>query len=472
MAAGLLLGCGSEPGDESPTSLQRAVRCPGQYDWLVTTDYFGAHRGDPVLPTDVNHAAAAELVHSEPTNPGKERFAVAWVRKIDKWIYVRRWDTYTKSFLGGEQLLSPWASTVGWIHSLGFDDNCQVIPGETTCAWFTWEDSFGDVDTAAVGANGGTYIGLYFDGYEPSGDSGVEYLGWGQYVRKKLLAYISRGGSMDRRQVRFKLLDNSGAEILDLPLHTTGTGFRAYQTAVAWSSVEKRWLVAWTESNYPNQPKKNGKVYVMYVGFNGVPGPAPDPQETDPTKPGGPLLYCEGVWTQPECGESFAAGSVGSGAQPLSNPNCVCKSIWLASSYYSRIRDGQGVVKDRYRLQTYGKVAQINAKGERVGSPSTTGNCMTWCPLTEAAFWYEEGFTPFQTMDRVQGSRTTHYRLQEDSPLRYYAGQVTAGPYDKPQAFRSNGHLAVAVATDGGDLDPSAGLKLTIVDVHSLGCPP
>lgn len=129
------------------------------------------------------------------------------------------------------------------------------------------------------------------------------------------------------------------------------------------------------------------------------------------------------------------------------------------------------MVKDRYRLHNYGKVAEINANGQRVGSPSISGNCTTWCPMIEAAFWYEGGFTPFQGMDYYSGSHTMHYRLKEDSAQRYYAGLVTTGSYFRPQGFRSDGHVAVAVATNGGDADPSAGLKLTIVDVHSGGCP-
>jgi hypothetical protein len=474
VATGLGCGCAGEPEEDPVGVLQAAVRCRGQYNKLITTNFFGAHLGDLYYPDEIRHAAAAELVYSVPTSPGNERFAVAWVRKTDKKIYVRRWDTYTKSFLGGEQLLSSSTSPAGWIHTLGFDDNCQVIPGEATCAWFTWQDSAGQVRRGAVGANGGTYVGPSFYGYAPSGDAGVIYRWPGIYWRKKLLAYISRGGSTDRRQIRAKLLDESGTELSDQLLYTTAAGFRAYQTAVAWSSVEERWLVAWTENNWPDFSYKNGKVYVMYVGFDGDPGPAPDPLETDPNESDGPVMYCEGDWYQPKCEGAPSSASAPGGVQPLWNPLCTCKSIWLASSYYSTVKDGQGVVKDRYRLHNYGKVAQINAEGQRVGNPVTSDTCETWCPMTEAAFWYEGGFTPFQTMDYSLSAGTTHYRLLEDSGLpRIYAGPVTDDPYDTPQAFRSNGHVAVAVATDKSEQDPSPspGLKLTIVDVHSGGCP-
>ena len=44
------------------------------------------------------------------------------------------------------------------------------------------------------------------------------------------------------------------------------TGRSAYQTAVAWSAQDSRWLVAWTENAYPSLA--NGAVYTAYVNFD------------------------------------------------------------------------------------------------------------------------------------------------------------------------------------------------------------
>jgi len=464
LTTSLWLGCEGEKDDLPIGSHESSMKCTGQDDKLITLDYFGAHRPVPIYPTDVSHATAAELVYSNHTFPGKERFAVTWVRKTDNKIYFSIWDTDTKKFTDSEQLLSNWPSPVGWIHTLGFDDNCQVISGETTCAWFTWEDSSGDVDRAAVGANGGTYINYdYFDGYAPSGDAGTVYLGWGQYERKKLLAYISRGGSTDRRQIRAKLLNNAGVELSDILLYTTDADFSAYQTAVAWSSVEERWLVAWSENNWPKFNNKNGKVQKRYVNFDGTLGPAPT----------SPVMYCEGAWDNPNCNISKANSSSRTSENGVRiNHWCACKSIWLASSYYSSITD-QGVVKDRYRLHQYKWHAQINANGQRVGIPSSHPSvpCQIYCPMTESAFWYGADFTPFQIME-MDVAQTVHHRLKEDSAVSYGAGQDTSSPYAYPQAFRSDGTVAIAVATNGLQTYPTAsGLKLTIVDVYYGGCP-
>lgn len=410
MMTAMLFGCENAP-DEIPVGRHESeIRCPGQYDQLVTSDYYGHSFYVPVYPEDISHAMDAELLYSEHASPGKERFAVAWVRKSDKNIYFRRWDTHTKAFLGGEQLLKDWASPVGWIKTLGFDDNCQVISGETTCAWFTWEDSYGDVDRAAVGANGGTFVSYnYFQGYAPSGDAGTVEIWWGYYERKKILAYISRGGSVDRRQIRVKLLNNAGVELSDQLLYTTDADFRAYQTAVAWSSVEERWLVAWSENEYPpTVPQdKNGKISIRYVNFNGSLGPSPT----------GPVTYCSRTWNDPNCGVTKKGSASGSsGSQPKKNDHCTCKNIWLASSYYSSITD-QGVVKDRYRLHCYDKHLQINANGQRVGIPASGSLCNTFCPITEANFWYGSDYTPFQMMDDVSGYFSGHYRLKEDNTV-------------------------------------------------------
>jgi hypothetical protein len=467
LAPFVLTSCGELPFEDPVSRHEAAQRCSGQWDKQITNDYFGAHEENPWYTWEVHHAAAAEMVYSDPGTPSKERFAVAWVRRSDKKIYFRRYDTYTKSFSAGEQLLSNWTSPVGWIHTLGFDDDCKVISGQSTCAWFTWEDYAGDVDRAAVAPNGVKYVSSsYFDGYAPSGDIGRKYLGWGVWVRKRLLAYISRGGTMDRRQVRYKLLDHANdTEIKDGLLHTTAADFRAYQTAVAWSSVERRWLVAWAENHHPFlEPGYVGKVQARFVDF--------DTGDPDPQFPAETIIdACDGGAGLTPLAQLGTAAAPSGDVQPRDNPYGVCRSIWLASSYYSTLKDEYGVVRDRYRLHQYGIEARINGNGKLVSKYGLTPFCLTWCPITEAGFYYSGSLTPFQILVNAS-QRTDHLRLREDSWVSYNAGQVTASPYSLPQAFRSDGSVAVAVATNGTPLDPSSGLRLTIVDVRRDGCPP
>ena len=450
---------------------EKAVRCPGQYNKLITTDYFGAHPDDypPTDPTprQISHAAAAELVYSEAGWPPKVRFAMAWVRKSNKNIYFRIWDTHTKSFQGAEQLLKDWPSPNGWIKTLGFDENCTVVQGASTCAWFTWEDTWGDVNRAAVGDNGGTYIGAYFDGFEPSGDTGTFFVGgwpWGYIVRRKLLAYINP----DRKQVRAKILNSAGQEIQDILVYaipTSDSSFSAFQTAVSYSTNEQRWLVAWAENDWPKDTGKNGKVMVRYVDFDGQLGPAPQPTN--------PVMYC--ATSSPECGATKQPQAIAGGGQWKYNSHCYCKSIWLASSYYSSIQDNEGVVKDRYRVHQYFKNAQINGNGERVAlyEGANKIGCTDWCPMTEAAFYYPGGYTPFQVLSSTLSPvRIEHIRLKENSFVHYNAGTAIDGPAFYPQAFRSNGSITVAVGTDLVQNNPSnAKLELSIVDLYQGGCP-
>jgi len=132
------------------------------------------------------------------------------------------------------------------------------------------------------------------------------------------------------------------------------------------------------------------------------------------------------------------------------------------------------VVKDRYRLNQYGCSAEIKANGSLAAIyHGPTHICTNWCAITEAAFRHGPYLTPFQVMEHELGTtRALHAHVREDSYVTYSAGQVTGNGYAWPQAFRSDGSVAVAVTTNGSYLDPNSGLELTIVDVKRDGCPP
>jgi hypothetical protein len=74
-----------------------------------------------------------------------------------------------------------------------------------------------------------------------------------------------------------QLLDDSGSPIAgsEKELASAEPGRAFFQTAVAWSSNEKRWFVAWTDSMYPTPcPYCAGAVglaYGTYVTFDGQP---------------------------------------------------------------------------------------------------------------------------------------------------------------------------------------------------------
>ncbi len=446
--------CGLESAPPPAGARAGALQCAGQVDKVVTaSDYLGAREELSFgTPDAIGHAAAAELLYSEVGPPSKERFAVAWIKASDRKVYVRRYDTYTKAFLGGEAQLSPWGLVRPWVRHLGFDDDCVAIFGETTCAWFTWADDYGDVNWRAVGAGGAMGTTRWFDGRDPSGDTGQVEEGCPfdcHIVRKKLLAFISSGSTgPERGQVKAKILDGDGSVLSEVTLYTTATGWKAYQTAVAWSSSEARWLVAWTENTYP-AGGLNGRILARYVNFDGTLGPAPNPAN--------PISYCEG--NSPQCA-NLAIARPG-GPSPRLNSSCVCKGIWLASS-------DAGTATDRYRLHHYGRHARLDKDGLRTAL-DLRWFCKTYCPLTEGVFFYQNGTAAFQQMDVGTPTRPAEHRhLIVDSFAS--VNQLAATTYHIPQAFRANGKVAVAVSTNG--ITSASGLQLSIVDVQANGCPP
>jgi len=285
-----------------------------------------------------------------------------------------------------------------------------------------------------------------FSGRQPSGDTGQTYVG-GQLVRKKLIAWINS----ERTQVKVALLYNNGQIIPGTTsvLRAVPFGLHAFQTVTAWSPNDSRWLVAWTEHNYPTQPYVNGIVYTRYVNFEGTLG----------TYVNG-ITYCAGDWDSSGCGPTIADEA----AAPLQNNSCKCMGLWLASSYYS------GSTQDRYRLHQYNKHAQLSSLGIRQGDPAS-GYCGgTWSPITEAGFWYDGNHTPFQCLSSpASGNGTNHRRLVENdlAAAPYEAGQVFPPYFNMGQAFRADGSVAVALATN-----EVAELRLSIVDVRANGCPP
>jgi hypothetical protein len=444
----LMSACGDESAFDL-NSRQAAVTCLGQYDKLVTTTdtaYLGARESqvgsDPNL---VGHAADAELLFSQYASPSSEQFAIAWVRSSDKLVYVRAYSTATKAFTGPPQALHPWPSqNSGWVRTLGFDDNCLAIPNpQNTCAWFTWEDPWAYVNYRAVAPNGTLSQVRDFLGHHPSGDAGQVYIPYQGYIRRKLLAYISS----NRQQVKARLLNNDGSATgTEVTLQTLSGNTRAYQTTVSWSSTDQRWVVAWTEHPYP--ASGNGAVKTRAVTFDGA---------LCGNCTLNHIMYCEGDPNQPACAPSLAGAS---GGGILLNPTCSCYGIWQASSYYSN-------GTDRLRLHHYGKHVRLDNYGVKTALSTSVG-CVAFCPITEAAFWYGSDYTPFQLMTSNAGTQTTdHWRLVRDSFSTYNGGQVTANPFNTPQAFRSDGSVAVGLATDN-----AGGLRLSIVDVKANGCPP
>jgi hypothetical protein len=451
----LCSGCGFEMDEPPSVSMRQSpVVCNGQSDKLITTatvGYLGAreevNRGpDYVGPESIGHSSAAELLWSQAA-PSNEHFAVAWISNTqqNRTPWVRRYSTSTKNFLAAPQQLDTYSSP-GWMQTLGFDDNCSgAVAGAQTCAWFTWEDTFPYINWRAIGNNGAMSALHYsFIGHAPSGDTGQVLLGW-QIVRKKLLAWVSN----DRTQVYAQLLDNNGWPMAgtQVVLYSAPVNFNAYQTATAWSSREQRWLVAWTVNDTRIPAVNNGIIYSRYVSFDGSPGPANNV-----------IMYCEGLWNQPLCG----AGAKANGAAPLANSRCSCKGLWLASSWYSNNP------MDRYRIHQYSKHARLDTTGTRQAIASM---CTTYCPITEAGFWYGSDHTPFQYLVPGSGNPMYYDRLVEDSFSSYREYGASPPPFFVPQAFRSDGSVAVAVATDSTP-GFATGLKLSIIDVRQNGCPP
>ncbi|MFH1132498.1 MAG: transposase [Pseudomonadota bacterium] len=430
----LCLSCRGTELSKEISSSKSSMKCPGMYDVQVTYDYWGNHEGhtDPI----VNHASAAELVYSELGPPSKERFAVAWIRYSDRNVFVKRYDTSIPGFWGDEQQLNTGMLPANWVQRLGFDEDCVGISGvDEPCAWFAWESE--EIQYRAVGANEVLGEIHSFDGHQPSGDTGVV-----QGEHKKLLSYITPG----RKQVKAKLLDHFGEEILEVTLRTLTEDWNAYQTSVAWSSNEDRWLVAWTEDVWPIQDRDNGMIKTRIVKFDGSLGATVNH-----------VMYCDG--NVPWCN-----GGVGDDIDAY-NPSCICKGLWLSSSWYS-------TPTDRYRLHQYSIHARLDYEGIKT-AVDQYANCSVYCPITEASFYYPQGHTPFQQL--IRGFSPTllanHTRLIEDSFYYVEAGDVFAPPYYFSQAFKSNGSVAIALATDGETSTGMPGLRLSIVDVRPGGCP-
>jgi len=456
---GMVLACGND--DVGPTTHvgrnTPAVRCNGQYNITVTSDFVGGQEEvvDSIGGLDaetVSHAAAAELVESTHTSPGEVRFALAWVAQSDKKVRVRIWDTGSQGFVGSTVSL-PYPSTERkWVRHMGFDDDCQAISSVSTCAWFTWEDgtsisSYVNWTPIGPGAEVGTV--RWRPGHDGSGGVGVVRRGtWPffYYERKRLIAWISR----DRRTVYAGFLNPDGSPIagsLVLTNDLKKNGMVAYQTAVEWSSTEERWIVTWGESDEsPGFGKNNGLIRSTYVTWNG--GWAPPNF----------IMYCEGQ--QEKCGltKNTTTGPTGAKA----NSECACKGYWLASSYYSQSTD-------RYRLYHYNFMARLDADAKKVALDAMTGSGGrgTYHPITESAFYYDEEktlvFTPFQMLGAF-ASGVGHYRLVGDSASFISAGPVNDSS-DVGQAFRSNGAVAAALSAADGQL------HLGIVDVIQGGCP-
>ena len=352
--------------------------------------------------------------------------------------------------MAGEVELSPWPSPQ-WVRHMGFDDNCSdLCPGYQSCAWFVWEDDqYTDVNWRAVCPDGTMSVSgaLYLDGHQPSGDSAMACVAWWQgrciqWERRKLLAWISE----DRLYVNVVLLYDNGQvnSSSQRTIAVAGANRLFYQTAVAWSSNENRWLVSWTDALASTSGGGFGHAYSTWIDFNGNWRPSGNVT----------LMQCDAISDCPQGG----ATSVGAPNTVMQNSFGACKGIWLASSYYSN-------ATDRYRFMNYSCQRRIDADGVPAATMEKNG-CITYCPITEANYSHSGYSHPFQMLVS-NGTAADHWHLRLDSYGKYSAGSAFDSPYNIPQGFRSNGFVAAALSASKFVAAPSpSDLALTVVDLY------
>jgi hypothetical protein len=415
--------------------------CPGNTDEVATLDYWGPQEDEGTFPGEdpslTSHAAALELVWKYEGAPADEKFAVAWIPGGGGHAQVRIYDRKKDRFLQTREL-NILANT-RWISKLGYDIQCGDVSGAQSCGWFTWQGQQGQsaetVMWRAVGDNnqlGPTHIG--YPGYSPSGETGTYGV--------KLLAWIE----LERLKVMGIFLDERGQPIgAEFVINNVPSPFKAYQTSVAYSLLDEKWLVAWEESA-PFGSGLNGRLKTKWVELGGSMGPSNH------------IMYCN--QQNPLCYPGLAGGGQ---AAPLAT-NCSCHGFWLASSQYSESTE------DRYRLHHYGDHARLNRYGQLVGRLTGAMNCSTCCPMTESNYWHRDVHTPFQMLyENLTGEdRTDHRHLVQGDETGFYDEGYAVGAHCRyPQAARSGRTVSAAVS---GCNEEGHVLRLSLTDLYEGGC--
>ncbi|MCK5798956.1 MAG: hypothetical protein KAI47_17310 [Deltaproteobacteria bacterium] len=459
------------------------MTCSGHVELFVTTDYEGAH--EEVLsggfdPNAISHAAALEVARDAPVK--STVFAMGWIPRVstDPKVALYR---YNPAGFTTTVTLPYQVSSRKWIARSGYDPTCAAtVSGATGCAWFAWTDKYGDVDWIAVGDNGATGGLSWVHGWDASGDVGIVYFSSGN-LERQLRVYISP----DRTQVLAKIYEGTNLVGGPVILRTVQNNFKAYQTTVAWSERNQRWLVVWGEYYMNSDHYWKSKVTSRIVRFDGTLGLAKsvmyceqDPNTsrcsvtkvTSSTMKGSLSLQAspdardvDGELTRPDSGPTAPIGK--------HNTGCACYGIWLgASRQWNTWPD-----VDAFRVHQYGVQARIDGEGDcvawyvlRDGYQSLTHECSTYCPLDRLPPKWLGVDTGVYQMARQSGNSAEMIYEAVASPVTALQDQVH--PFTPlPQALRTTGDLTATLATNHIYTEPSAWLRLTISDAGSGVCP-
>ena len=471
---------------ESVGTRQDPMVCSGYQGLFVTADYEGAHEGvhtTSLEPNLISHAAALELVQDVPVV--NTIFAAGWIPRVSANPEVLLYRYHPAGVVTTTTL--PYAgSSRKWIARSGYDPTCAaVVSGTTGCAWFSWTDSYGDVDWIAVGDTGLTGGLTWVHGWDGSGDVGIVSSSSGS-LKRQLRAYISP----DRSQVLAMIYEGTTRVSGPFVLRTVQNNFKAYQTAVAWSERNARWIVVWGEYYMKLDRYWKAKVTSRLVRFDGT-------LETAKS-----VMYCEGDPRKSRCGNfkgtsSTATASLflqasrdaldvdGGETRPDSGPStpsappgrnntgCACYGIWLgASRHWNTWPD-----IDAFRVHQYAVQAQIEAGGNPFalyanidGLQSLTHPCSAYCPLDRLPPKFLGKGTAVYQMARQSGTNVEMIYETVASPVTVLQDVIFSGR-SFPQALRTTGDLTATLATDGSYFDPSPWLFLTISDAGSGACP-
>lgn len=457
--------------------------CAGHQGLVVTADYEGAHEHGALFnsfdPNRISHAAALEVARDASVQGTV--FAMGWIPQASTIPKVALY-RYNPSGFTATVTLPYSGSSRKWIARSGYDPDCAaVVSGATSCAWFSWTDNYGDVDWIAVGDNGGTGGLDWVHGWDASGDVGIVYFS-SYTLKRQLRVYISP----DRTQVLGRIYEGTTPVSGPFILRTVQNNFNAFQTAVAWSERNQRWLVVWGEYYMKDDHYWKSKVTSRVVHFDGTLGQAKsvmycetDPRESrcPPTKGPDELIAARGV--------PVISNADGGGARTDSGPDastgkhnvgCACYGIWLgASRQWETWPD-----VDAFRVHQYGVQARVDGEGTRValyhnsyGLQELTHPCSVWCPLDSLSPKAIKESVGVYQMARPGGVHQSEMvYLTVASPTTVL--QDVIHPVSLlPQALRTTGDLTATLATDKmyTEVGSPPTLRLTISDAGSGVCP-
>ena len=491
-------GCSTEQDAGAPAVGQQrsALVCSGYQDIVVTSNYDGAREevvtiGDSALQS-VSHAAALEVARGVS---GDTIFAAGWIPRSGSSAQVALY-RYTPAGFVSSLPLPYGMGSRRWIARAGHDSECgAVVPTASSCAWFAYNDGYGETTWTAVGDNGHTNS-AWLNGFDGSGDIGIVY--WGSYsLKRQLRAWISP----DRHQVLAQIFDGLSSVGSPFVLRTMQTDFKADQTAVVWSERNQRWLVVWAENYTAQSIYWNGKVHSRWVGFDG------SLQNSAQN-----LGYCEGNPTSSRCGggglrgqETFVTGravDAGAGAvdassasvRPLAtdkgdagldgdggtrqNNACYCKGFFVAASR-------QWVTwpdLDAFRVHHYAWQSRVTGDGllaERYCGGSGCASdllpdCSLYCPMDRLPPTATSlGHAIYQMARKSFSTYGSHMSYSiAASPFGADQDVLHQSPTGTPQALRTTGELTATLATDDvWTSSTPARLRLTISDAGSGVCP-